>query len=213
MNKLRIVMLAAAVMLGLGANAQNGGLYFPQSNGDYHVQCVKISTKSIFRQCPTLSYEHTIGNKRGSVEGTLGWFTSGESNHLQGALVKAGYKWTFAMGKKSKDLLHNRYLCSGFYIKPELSYVRRSRWYESFTYNDGWDMYFDNLKYSENNLALMLQMGFQVNWTHFFLEYTFGLGKFWSGDVFHQEWSYAYTAWGTGDGICAYNTLKLGFPF
>ena len=45
------------------------------------------------------NYWHTLAPGKGSVEGSVGWFTSGESNRLQGGLVKAAYKargWTSA---------------------------------------------------------------------------------------------------------------------
>ena len=136
------LMLAVVLAMGMGQVMAQSGRYFPKSNDLQHVQSVRVSVKSLIRQCPQISYEHTVAPGKGSVEGTIGWFTSGETNELQGALLKLGYKWTFPMGKKARPLSQGSYLCSGFYLKPELAYVHRSRWYESFTYNDGWDIEF-----------------------------------------------------------------------
>lgn len=207
-----LVFLALSSLLGGTIFAQGEFRFTPQSE-EGNVQCVKISLKSLIRSCPTLSYEHTMTSGNGSVEGSFGWFTQGNTNNPSGVLLKAGYKWTFPIGYKNKELSQNGYLCSGFFIKPEVTFVHSSREYECFAGNDGWTIYTEDKTFRENSSALMLAFGFQASYEHFFIELSLGCGSYSSSNIFHRSWKYGFWGWGDGRGFCTYNTIKLGIPF
>lgn len=209
----RFLVFSSLLLLSCGlVNAQ--GFALPKSTAEGNTQVVKINLQSLMRNCPTVSYERSLmGNT--SAEVGLGVFGKGgnEHNYLHGYLIKVGYKFNFATGATQKALRQQGLLSHGFYLKPELCYVHRSREYVCYVGNEGWNIHTTRENYADNALALMLVGGYQLSFKHFYIEAYLSWGRYWSGNVFDQAWYYGFTGWGGSQGGCTNMAWKLGIPF
>lgn len=201
--------LMAIVITAMPVKAQTTGSDTYSGNRNVF----KISVTSIIAKAPVISYERAFTG-RGSMEVGAGYFFGEEYTHdPSGFQLKFGVKYNIGSGDSQRAKCAAGYLAHGFYVKPELCYVHRSLTEPTYASNNGWDVAYTDYTVSDNTFALMLVAGYQLAWSHFYMDFYAGFGRYYSTNAFRDSWYYGFLGSTSRTSQCFSAGVKVGLPF